>query len=314
MPAVGALKKADPGCEITVLSPRGLGELWEMFEAADRIITLDKTLHGTVSAARKLRELAIDLAYILPNSFRSALIPYAAGVSRRLGAAGHNRKWMLTDVVHPGEGSFHQSLEYFCITGVPAPSGIPGPPSLAIPGEAQKKATGLLAGSNRPRIGFMPGAAFGAAKRWPVEYWIDVGKDIAGKGSLDTVIFGLSSEISLCRHIAGEVDGAVDLSGRTSLAELAAAMRSCRVIVCNDSGGMHLAAAMGVPVVAVFGMTDPAKTSPLGEGHTILAAEDVEHRRDIRKDSAGAVAAMRSVRPERVLTAIRRYLPAQIAD
>jgi ADP-heptose:LPS heptosyltransferase len=98
-------------------------------------------------------------------------------------------------------------------------------------------------------------------------------------------------------------ESAVDLSGKTSLPELAAMLSLCNVVLANDSGGMHLAAIVGTPVVAVFGLTDPAKTAPLGRGHRILAAELAHRSRDLAPDSRDAREALLSIRPDAVFQA-----------
>jgi ADP-heptose:LPS heptosyltransferase len=107
-------------------------------------------------------------------------------------------------------------------------------------------------------------------------------------------------------RLAAAAPGAgVNLAGATTLAELAAVFRLCRLALCNDSGPMHLAAAAGIPVVAIFGMTDPGRTGPLGRGHRVLAPEGVRGHSDIARESAEAAAALASIRPE---TAVRAAL------
>ena len=102
----------------------------------------------------------------------------------------------------------------------------------------------------------------------------------------------------------------LNLAGRTGLPELAAVLAQCRMALSNDSGGMHLASAVGTKVVAVFGLTDPTRTGPLGEGHRVLAARGVPHHRDIPRDSRAARDALESIQPDRVIEAVLGVMKA----
>jgi heptosyltransferase-2 len=122
-------------------------------------------------------------------------------------------------------------------------------------------------------------------------------------------VFGSGNETDLCETVtAGIGRKALNLAGQTSLPEFAALLSSCGVVICNDSGGMHLAAAAGAKVVAVFGMTDPAKTGPMGKGHRVICAEGVRQSRDIKRDSSEAAVALKSISADRVAAAAREVL------
>ena len=158
-------------------------------------------------------------------------------------------------------------------------------------------------------MGLLPGAARGPSKQWPPDHFIAVGRQLAARPGCRIVVFGARDEASLCRAVAeGIGPAAITLGGETTLSELAALLGLCRVVVANDSGGMHLAAAAGARVVAVYGLTDPAKTGPIGHGHRIVCAEGRPRSRDIRRNSREAKDALASIRPDRVLEAVMELL------
>ncbi len=314
MPGVEAFKRANRDCRVSILVKSGLADLWGMCPQVDNVERFDNAAMGTLAAALRVKREKFDTAYVFLNSFRSALIPFLAGIPRRVGSVGHCRAWMLTDVVRKDRLSReeHQSGEYFALLGLESGGQQEkAPPNLYIPASAEKSAMALMPGNGGEIVGFMPGAAFGPAKQWPADYWIELGRQLEKNAGAKVLVFGLDNERELCGRVASAIENARDLSGKTSLAELAALLGRCRVVVCNDSGGMHLAAAVGTPVVAVFGMTDPVKTAPAGSGHTVIAARDVDHNRDIGKDCPDAIAAMRSIGPTEVLRAVEAYLPGR---
>jgi lipopolysaccharide heptosyltransferase II len=156
-----------------------------------------------------------------------------------------------------------------------------------------------------PCIGLLPGAARGPSKRWPAERFAEVGRRLASERGLRIAVFGSAGEAAICREVADGIGGAAAcLAGRTSLPELTALLAGCRAVVSNDSGGMHLAAAAGTPVVAIFGLTDPAVTGPIGAAHRVVAAAGVTRARAIPRHSEEAERALRSVTADEVFAAV----------
>jgi heptosyltransferase-2 len=152
-------------------------------------------------------------------------------------------------------------------------------------------------------VGVLPGAARGDSKRWPSESFAEVASALVKERDVRIALFGTDAERPACDQIARAVGkAACNLAGKTSLVLLAAALGRCRLAVSNDSGGMHLATALGVPVVAVFGLTDPALTGPLGAANRVICGVPAEQRtRDVPRESPEAEAALRSITPDRVL-------------
>ncbi len=310
MPAVETLRANLDGARIVILARPWLADLWSMSESVNEVIAVNTSGWGFLKAARSLRRIRPAGAVIFPNSFRSALIAYLAGIPIRIGTKGHCRVWMLTDVVSGhGRGYVrHQAVEYLEIVG----SGDThlSPPRLVIPDEARRSIEKRF-----PEFGggvwvaVFPGAARGPSKRWPPEYFAEAIRRICGSVAARAVVLGSASERSIC-GVVSELAApyCLNLSGELSLCELAALLSACRLTLCNDSGGMHLSAAVGTPTVAVFGITDPAVTGPLGQGHRILAAPNVRRSRFIGRTSRMAGRVLAAITPEMAAAAALEVL------
>ena len=312
MPALQAFKRVHSGCKISLLVKPGMEALWQMAPVVDRVLTLRKGLRGSFGAATRLREGAYGTAFVFPNSFRSALIPFLAGIGRRVGAAGHGRSLMLSEVIRPepSADSQHQSLEYYHILGL-KPDGDGGDSPCVLAGdEATVAADQLLENDGENRfIALLPGAARGPSKQWPSGHFSIAGRQLAEVSGMRVLVLGAANEAALCAEVAGAIGpAALDLSGRTNLAELASLLGRCPVTLANDSGGMHLAAAMGSKVVVVFGITDPTRTGPMGVEHRIICDETVGKSRDIAAQSIEAEKVLKSIGPERVQAAATELL------
>jgi heptosyltransferase-2 len=321
LPALAAFKHAHPGARLLVGCRAGLEEFWSLCPAVEAVTRLPPGWRGDLAAARELRRLGVDRAVMFPNSFRSAWVPFLAGIPERAGFPGHARRFLLTRLVHPVSysGSVHQALDYFTLLGV-APDAVPPgmdglmripEGTLARMGERIRSAAAGLAAfpSAGPWIAVAPGAARGGAKRWPAGHFAAAAAALARARGCGVIVCGTAAERGAGEQIAAAAPGgALNLAGATGLAELAAVFRLCRLVVCNDSGAMHLAAAAGTPVVAVFGLTDPARTGPLGRGHEILAPSGVTGDAAIARESDAAAAALASIRPESAVAAALRVL------
>lgn len=311
MPAVQAFKRKHPSCRITMLAKSKLCSLWAMHSCVDTVISLQDGVLGTVKAVGMVKECEFEEGFVFPNSFRSALIPFLAGVPRRRGVAGHQRQWMLTDVVGLSvqRDRMHQAWEYMDTLDLSAECAAIDDPQLVVPEDKIHEAHATLEQMKWGKcIGLMPGAAYGPAKRWPAEYFIEVGKYFTGNG-YGVAIMGSATEVDLCSAVSSGIGGqSLSFAGRTSLPQLAALLGVCSAVITNDSGGMHLASAVGRPVVAVFGITDPSKTGPLGKKSRVICAEGVERSRDIERISVEAEASLRSIKPEKVCDAVLEML------
>jgi len=313
MPALAAFRKRLPGVHISILAKPTVAALWTLVEGVESVIPLKTGFKGMRETVCAVREGGFDFAYVLPKSFRSAWIPFLARVRGRRGMAGHGRDWMLTEtVVLSAEAERgHQSLEMAEVFHI-APGDLESPPFLLVPDAVRTsvKDRYLASGSAaRPLIAFFPGAAHGPAKRWPTDRFVALGQRVVADTGCAVLVLGGKGDVAVCAETArGIGPGAMDLAGRTSLPELAGVLAACRCVVANDSGGMHLAAGLGVPVVGLFGMTDPGKTAPVGNRNRLLTAEGVVRSRDIDRDSTEARQALESITVESVHQAVTELM------
>ena len=186
------------------------------------------------------------------------------------------------------------------------------PLRLDIPEQAMESSTRMLSilgrpvgDSKTPLVALVPGAARGKAKQWPPDHFAALGRRLAEEGGCRILVLGAGGENPLCSRIADSIgESALNLAGRTAIPELAALLSRCSAAVVNDSGGMHLAAAVGTPVAAIFGTTDPSKTGPLGSGHAILQEEGTARDRSVKRNSLQARNALRRIDPDRVYRAV----------
>ncbi|MBQ9727279.1 MAG: lipopolysaccharide heptosyltransferase II [Kiritimatiellae bacterium] len=305
MPAVRRWRRAHPAARLVVLAKPGVAPLWETVEGVDETVRLEPGNRGTFAAGRALRGRGFAEAVILPNSFRSALIPWLARIPRRRGTAFHARWALVNDRVRfsADERRLHQAREDFKIvcgdaSGDTSDTGFK-PPRLD---GAALAALGVPAGGG-PLVGVIPGAARGPSKRWP--HFAAAARLVAGSvPGVRFAVCGGAGEAALCGETARAIGpAAASLAGKTTLPRFASLLASCDAVLCNDSGGMHLASAAGTPVVAVFGRTDPDKTGPIGPGAIIVRADGVSVSRRIARDDPAAVAALASIAPERVAAA-----------
>lgn len=314
LPAIQAFREAHPRARITVLAKPAILPLWAAHAAPDERIPLFSGASGTWRTVHSLRQAGpFDKAYILPNSFRSALIPWLTGIPQRFGVRGHGRRWLLTDPIQSlsGPERRHQSVEYAHLLLGEGASGPLPRPQLNVPASVTPEISEPIADLPRPLIGLIPGAARGPSKQWPSGHFVEVGRCLTEQDSMGVIVVGSAAECELCADVANGIGpGARAIAGRTTLMQWLALLASCDVVVANDSGAMHVAAALGRGVVAIFGLTDPDQTGPLGDRIVILQ-KSAERNRDIPRVSAAATAALASVKPQEVIESVHALLGQQ---
>ena len=237
-----------------VLVLGSLAPLLALAGLGGRIVPLTRGLAGTMAAARALRAARYKRGVLLPPSFSSALIFALGGVAGRRGADTNSRRLLLTDPVPPSAlAGLHRATQYMVLIG--APAALPTP-RLDVPRRV----------GGEPVIGVFPGGN-AASRRWDPERFAELVRRLA-TGGRRIVVFGGPNERELTARVAGTA--AVDLGGQTDLAQLATGIASCDLLVTNDTGPLHLAAAVGTPTVSMWGAGDPRVTGPLGAGHRML--------------------------------------------
>ncbi len=274
LPALRALRDRYPSAEIVILAKPWVEGLYRREPFCDRLIPYTaNTLGSRWRAARELRESKFDCAILLQNAFEAAAIAFLAGIPERIGYARDGRSALLTKAVavpRTGEIPLHQRFYYLemlrragIIDEMPASEMIrlQGAPEARLSGTARFRELGM----GDCVIGVSPGAAFGSAKRWLPERFAETANRVAGELGAAVAIFGSKDERALCESVAAAVQGRVqNFAGETTLAEFIDMAAACRVYLTNDSGAMHIASALGVPTVAVFGATDDVATGPTG--------------------------------------------------
>jgi len=284
-PSVQGVKELFPHARVTVLVPNHLVDLWKTFPFVDEIIPFQKkrgigSVREDWRISRLMRKGRFDLAIILPRSFRSAFQTYLAGIPVRIGYQDEGRSFLLTHKIRRKEEflRFHR-VHYY--RKVMEPLGhletVPSPRLILKEedrdwAEKQLKELGLLDGS--PLIGINPGAAYGLAKCWHPDRFAELGRRLYERWKATTLIFGREEERSMADRILKSLGGrGVDFTGKTSLLQLSALLERCRLLVTNDTGTMHVASAVGTPIVAIFGSTDSVATGPWGDCHAVVRKE-----------------------------------------
>jgi len=281
LPALAALRRSLPSGTVSVLAKPWVADIVVLSPDADGLVPFPSgagRIEAGFSLVRSLRARRFDGAVLLQNAFEAALLVWGARVPLRGGYSTDLRGLLLTHPVRrspaervrggavrrtPGEGG-HQVHYYldlarslgFSAEVDPVPRLSPRPWVPPLPG--------------RRWAALAPGAAYGPAKAWPAERFGELGKLLSARG-LRLVVLGSPGESPTCRGVAEMIGpSAFDLSGRTTLGEAASVLSSCELAVTNDSGLMHLAAAVGTPLVALFGSTDPGATGPVSHRAVVV--------------------------------------------
>ena len=313
LPAAWQLKGFLPaGVPLWVAAPAGLAPLWQAAPWVDGVIPFDGK-RMDAQTRQQVRKHDFGLGVVFPNSFGSAWDLWRCAIPRRLGRAGAFRGWMLTDSIprwkpHEGEGKWHQLSWYLELVGTLGKVALsPQCPPLAVhPAPAQ--ALGMEKGKGW--VAMAPGAAYGPAKQWPEECFVQVARALL-KENCRVVVVGAPKEAALTARIAAGAPGALDLGGKTPLPALMSVLAQADAVLANDSGSMHLAAALGTPGVAIFASTDPVATGPLGAPWELQVAQ-VDCRPCLQRQCPWAGArqylCMKSLPPEPVLESLRHLL------
>jgi len=264
LPALRAVRGIFPQAHLAVIARPSVADIYSRESCVDRVIVYTD---GRFAFARRLREERFDAAILFQNAFDAAFLAWRAGIPERIGYRRDGRGPLLTCAAappEPGEIPRHERFYYLellrragLIEQFPECEAIrlDGIPAARAAGERRLAAMGI----HGPVAGISPGAAYGGAKRY--ERFAEAGLAL---GDFRVVVFGAPSERELCESVASRIPGAHNLAGRTTLGEFVELAAACRVFLTSDSGSMHVASALGVPTVAVFGATDDTTTGPTG--------------------------------------------------
>jgi heptosyltransferase-2 len=318
LPAIDDVRRHAPGASISVAARPSIAPLFALVPGIRDVVVVDRQGAGWRDGVRQLREGAFDTALLLPNSLQSAVTAWRAGIPERWGYRTQGRASLLTRAVRAPAPRAHQALYYQRLTE--ALGFAPGPlvPRLDAPADARRAAADLLASAGwngrSPLVALAPGAAYGGAKRWPAASFAALATALASDGVMSVLVGGeadadAGAAVMGTGIVLGEAPGKIsvpiNLIGRTDLPMLAGVLVQCRALVSNDSGAMHLGAALGVPLVAIFGPTNERETRPLGRLDPVLLSHDVWCRPCMLRECPLTHRCMRGVRVETVLAAVR---------
>jgi heptosyltransferase II len=286
LPALRAVRAKFADAHIAVVARPYVADIYREQSLCDELIPYDargqhRGWWGRERLAKELRARKFDVALLLPNSFDAGWLVWRAGVPQRIGYARDGRSFLLTkriSVPKPGEIPEHEKFYYLellrragWIDDLRDDAHI----SLQVPQAARQHAEQTLTKAGaRPgvlRIAVGAGASYGSAKCWPPDRFAKTLNEIVEGRDTDVILLGTASEETVSAAIAGDLRRApINLTGKTSIADLPALLSQCHFFLGNDSGAMHVAAAVGLPVVAVFGPTDPNGTAPVTPRATIV--------------------------------------------
>lgn len=287
IPVLEALRRVFAGSEVAVLARPAVADLYRGQQWTDRVLEFDfRGRHrgwlGRERLVAELRREEFDVALLLQNAFEAAWLAWRAGIPERIGYAREGRRLLLTKAVPvpPPQvlRAMHESRYFLGLLQyagwMQSDAEIP-PVRLDVTQAARDAAEQTLiragAGPCAWRCAVAPGAAYGAAKCWLPERFAAVADRLISQCGADVILFGTSAEAEIASRIASAMSRrAISLVGKTSLRDLPALLSACSVFIGNDSGAMHVAAAVGLPVIGIFGATDPVRTAPVTREFTLI--------------------------------------------
>lgn len=303
-PALARLRASFPQAQIVLLAPPRAAEVFAGSSLIDEVIIYrrrEKGVRAFLGAVRELRRRRFDLAVLFQNAFEAALLARAGGARVRVGFDTQGRGLLLTHRLKPGEHqrNRHQTHDYLdlvaecervCLSGlVPAQSNVPG--LTAQPAQLDAAARLLrthgIRDDGRPLVVLNAGATNSRAKCWPEDRFAALADRLVKELGAQILFIGAGSERENAARIAAQMEagtGAINLAGETTIAELIGLLARCDLLVTNDTGPAHVAAALGAPTLTIFGPTNEFETAPLGPRATLLRAEGVECARCMHRD------------------------------
>jgi heptosyltransferase-2 len=279
LPALRAARQRYPDADIAIVARPYVADIYRDQEICNRLIAYDpKGTHSGLSGRERLtaqlRAQKFDVALLLQNAFDAAWLAWRANIPERIGYARDGRSFLLTKAVpvpRTGEIPSHEKFYYLellhragWLESVPDETFI----GLCVPEEKRRSAADFLSKSGvrqgALRIAIGAGASYGSAKCWPPSRFAEVANRWQAQTDADVILFGTAAEASVSAAISAEMRRPpIDLTGKTAIADLPALLSQCHLFIGNDSGAMHVAAAVSLPIVAVFGPTDPFGTAPV---------------------------------------------------
>ncbi|MDD5643828.1 MAG: lipopolysaccharide heptosyltransferase II [bacterium] len=285
LPSVKAIKQMYASAEIVVLGKGSVNAVLSLGKVVDRFIKYDipadvLDLKERVKLSKEIRANGFSRCFIFPNSFDSALIPYMSGIPERIGFGVFPRSILLTKSVKLPPVGIHQALKYFELVKADGFSGNMPDFSMEVDNASLVWADTFLGMNCRdrsaPLVGISPGAEYGPAKRWFPDRFASLINRIKNVYNAEVILLGSKNDKDICGAVKRQVSGTIiDACGKTTIPQLAAVLKKVKLLITNDTGTMHLAAALKTPVLAIFGSTDEKATSPV-KGDIIVIKKETE--------------------------------------
>jgi heptosyltransferase-2 len=279
LPALRAVRKRYPDAGIAIVARPYVADIYRDQEICNLLIPYDPKglqagLSGRERLGAELRAQKFDVALLLQNAFDAAWLAWRAKIPERIGYARDGRSFLLTKgvpVPKPGEIPAHEKFYYLeLLRRAGWLESVPDEPfiGLHVPEGNRRSAADFLrksgARQDAMKIAIGAGASYGSAKCWPPSRFAEVANRLQSQAESDVILFGTAAEATVSAAISAEMRRPpIDLTGKTAIADLPALLSQCHLFIGNDSGAMHVAAAVGLPIVAVFGPTDPFGTTPV---------------------------------------------------
>jgi heptosyltransferase II len=315
-PLFARLHANNPGLQLDALAPRWVAPVLQRMDEIAEVV--DSPFgHGQLSLrvrwrlARQLAARGYDAVYVLPNSLKSALPPFMAGIPQRVGFTGESR-YGLINVRHAlDKAALPLMVERFAQLAEPPGTPLPRPvshPKIRSTAADQLQTLAALGIERPPRIAaFCPGAEYGPAKRWPAAHFATLARMLAGAGYA-IWLFGSPKDHAIAEEITQLAPGLCrNLCGATALGQAVDLLALADLVVCNDSGLMHVAAALGRPIVALYGSSSPGFTPPLSDQATILSLNLDCSPCFKRECPLGHLDCLNKLSPEQVFAACREW-------
>jgi len=275
-PLLSLLKRNNPAARIEVLAADWSAPLLERMAGVDAVIG-NPFKHGEFkfgarrALGRRLASADYSHAYVLPNSWKSALIPFFAGIPRRIGYQGENRYLLLNERHRLDVARHPQLVQRYAALAGPLPAVLPQPRLSSTPEQQQIARRALNLPLDAAPVIFCPGAEYGPAKRWPAQHFAALARLVATPQN-PVWLIGSDKDTVVGDEIAAAAGGAaLNLCGRSTLEQAIDLIAGARCVVSNDSGLMHVAAALARPLVALYGSSSPGYTPPLSPRATIVS-------------------------------------------
>jgi heptosyltransferase-2 len=318
------LKAMEPSCEITVYAPAySLPVIARMDEVSRAIVNPFK--HGQLqimkrrAEGRKLKPLGFDTCFVLPNTIKSALVPFFAGIPDRCGFKGEGR-WILINSMRTNKNDYPRMADRYVALAYPmdkvrSSRDLPRweYPSLRLEEPSEGLISRLGVDFSKPALALGCGANYGPAKIWPPEHFAAVCKWWAEKTGGQCIAFGTKSDEAAAAAVEKALDPGVrenfrNIAGMTKIDEALDLIGKCSAAVCNDSGLMHTAAAAGVPQADIFGSTSATYTPPLSDKAACIESSEPCRPCFERTCPKGTYACLHGITPQRVIEALEEVM------